>query len=258
MSRSANEASWPREDAATAAPVQMVADHVATGDPSVHLSMAKRVVDIVGAVSLMGICAPISLIIAAAIRIDSPGPVIYRQERVGLNRRRAVRRRSPASLSSDQRRFGRRHLEAEGLRFDIYKFRTMVADAEHEAGPTWALKDDPRITRVGAVLRATRLDEIPQLWNVLRGDMSLVGPRPERPFFVNRFAKHIPQYRSRLRVPPGITGLAQVEHRYDASEDDVRQKLEYDLAYIRSHSIFTDLRILARTVVVMITRRGAR
>ena len=218
---------------------------------------AKRLVDIVGAAVLMVLFSPLGLLIAAAIKLDSPGPVIYSQERVGFNRRRHTRRRTMAAAHRNSRRSERRVLTAEGRPFMIYKFRTMVAHAEREAGPVWALKHDPRITRVGHILRATRLDELPQLWNVLRGNMSLVGPRPERPFFVHRFARHIPGYPSRLYTHPGITGLAQVEHSYDASEDDVRIKLTYDLTYIERYSLLSDLRILAKTVVVMITRKGA-
>ena len=221
---------------------------------------AKRLVDLLGAALLLVFFAPLAVLIAVAIKLDTPGPVIYRQERVGLNRRRRARRRGFAmvAVARNLRKGDRRGMAAEGRPFQIYKFRTMVAHAEREAGPVWALKDDPRITRVGRILRATRLDELPQLWNVLRGDMSLVGPRPERPFFVLRFAKHIPRYPSRLYTHPGITGLAQVEHRYDASEEDVRIKLGYDLRYIEGYSLLTDLRILAKTVIVMITRKGAR
>jgi lipopolysaccharide/colanic/teichoic acid biosynthesis glycosyltransferase len=218
---------------------------------------AKRVIDILGAVLLIALCAPLGALIAVAIKLDTPGPVIYRQERVGLNRRRIARRRSSAPVPSNLRRVDRRVVSAEGRPFTMYKFRTMVAHAERDVGPVWALKDDPRITRVGRCLRATRLDELPQLWNVLRGNMSLVGPRPERPFFVSRFARHIPGYPSRLYTHPGITGLAQVEHRYDASEDDVRIKLGYDLTYIERYSLLADLRILAKTALVMITRKGA-
>lgn len=218
---------------------------------------AKRLLDILGAALLLVLFAPLGLLIAVAIKLDSPGPVIYRQERVGLNRRRQTRRRRSAPVAQNIRSEERRVVAAEGKPFQIYKFRTMGAHAEREAGPVWALKDDPRITRAGRVLRAARLDEFPQLWNVLRGEMSLVGPRPERPFFVHRFAKHIPRYPARLYTHPGITGLAQVEHRYDACEEDVRIKLGYDLRYIERYSLLTDLHILAKTVVVMITRKGA-
>ena len=170
-----------------------------------------------------------------------------------MNRRRRFRGSESGLPVPDRRR-----QDGEGRPFALYKFRTMVAHAEDGSGPIWAMENDPRVTPVGRFLRASRLDELPQLWNVIRGEMSLVGPRPERPHFVNHFARRIPRYRQRLNVPPGITGLAQVEHRYDASEDDVRQKLEYDLAYIRRASLEEDLRILVKTVNVMLLRRGAR
>jgi lipopolysaccharide/colanic/teichoic acid biosynthesis glycosyltransferase len=218
---------------------------------------AKRLLDVVGALVLLVVFAPLAILIAVAIKIDSPGPIIYRQERVGLNRRRIARRAGRQRVPADRRNGDRRNLHAEGKPFPIYKFRTMVANAEHEMGPVWALKADPRITRVGHLLRATRLDELPQLWNVLCGHMSLVGPRPERPFFVHRFSRRIPRYHARLYAPPGITGLAQVEHRYDSSEDDVRIKLDYDLAYIERYSLLGDIRILLKTILVMITRKGA-
>jgi lipopolysaccharide/colanic/teichoic acid biosynthesis glycosyltransferase len=218
---------------------------------------AKRLLDILGASVLLVLFAPLAGLIAIAIRLDSPGLMIYRQVRVGLDRRRVHRRREFLPVASNFRREDRRGPDTDGKPFQIFKFRTMVANAEQNVGPIWALKDDPRITRVGRILRATRLDELPQIWNVLRGDMSLVGPRPERPYFVRRFVKHIPGYHSRLYANPGITGLAQVEHRYDTTEDDVRTKLGYDLAYIERYSILADLRILAKTVLVMITRKGA-
>lgn len=217
----------------------------------------KRLLDLAGALALIVLCAPLAVLIAILIKLDSPGPVIYSQERVGVNRRRSQRRGERLAVLRELRRTDRREAPSEGRPFLIYKFRTMVDDAEHRVGPTWALKDDPRVTRAGRVLRATRLDELPQLWNVIRGDMSLVGPRPERPHFVDRFAHRIPRYRSRLFAQPGITGLAQVEHRYDSNEDDVRRKLDYDLRYMKSYSLIRDFGILLKTVVVMITRKGA-
>lgn len=220
---------------------------------------AKRALDVLGAFTLLVITTPLLILIAIAIRLDSPGPIIYSQERVGLNRRRRQRRQRPQHAipnPADARDADRRRQEAEGRPFQIYKFRTMRADAEN-GGPQWAEKDDPRVTRTGRVLRAARLDELPQLWNVLCGDMSLVGPRPERPHFVGRFARHIPKYRHRLIALPGITGLAQIEHQYDRCEDDVKRKLAYDLDYIRGYHITRDIRILLKTVVVMITGKGA-
>jgi lipopolysaccharide/colanic/teichoic acid biosynthesis glycosyltransferase len=203
------------------------------------------------------VASPLLLLIALLIKLDSPGPVIYAQERVGRNRRRAQRRNEAIPVRDELRQSDRRATEGEGRPFLMYKFRTMKADAEI-GGPQWATKDDPRATRAGRCLRKLRLDELPQLVNVLRADMSLVGPRPERPHFVQGFARRIPRYRQRLLAPPGITGLAQVEHRYDANEDDVKQKLDYDLAYLRNYSLSGDFRILARTLLVMITGKGAQ
>ena len=143
-----------------------------------------------------------------------------------------------------------------GRHFPIYKFRTMVVNAE-EYGPQWSRPDDPRITPLGRILRKARLDETPQFWNVLRGDMSILGPRPERPYFVKQFAESIPHYSERLRVRPGITGLAQVSLDYDASIDDVKKKLEHDLQHVRRKSFRRDLMILARTVFVVLTGKGS-
>jgi len=172
---------------------------------------------------------PVWLAVAAVVRMDTPGPVFYRQERMGKG----------------------------GKIFRIFKFRSMVRDAEKHTGPVWAGRDDPRITRVGAVLRRTRLDEIPQLLNVLTGEMSLVGPRPERPSFVEELRKVYPFYDKRLTVKPGITGWAQVKLGYDTSIEDVAEKLKLDFYYIENMSLFLDLEILARTLVVVLTGRGA-
>jgi exopolysaccharide biosynthesis polyprenyl glycosylphosphotransferase len=162
---------------------------------------------------------PLLPLIILAIKIGSPGPILYRQKRVGLND--AV--------------------------FDCYKFRTMRPDAEADTGPTWAGDEDPRITRVGHFLRRTRLDELPQLWNVLRGDMAFVGPRPERPEFVEWLKHEIPYYNVRHVIRPGITGWAQVRYKYGNSVSDAKEKLQYDLFYIKNLSIPLDLFILSET-----------
>jgi lipopolysaccharide/colanic/teichoic acid biosynthesis glycosyltransferase len=220
-------------------------------------AIMKRSIDIIGASIGLIITLPFWLLVAAAIRIDSRGPIFYRQERVGHNRRRG-NRRAVAIDGIERRRtqVERRQSRGFGKAFMIIKFRSMYQNAEAKTGPTWASKNDSRITRVGRFIRATRLDEMPQLLNVLAGDMSLVGPRPERPFFVCDLNGKIKNYTSRFDVKPGITGLAQVEHKYDECLEDVTKKVSYDLRYIRNWSIFQDLKIILRTVVVVLTARG--
>jgi lipopolysaccharide/colanic/teichoic acid biosynthesis glycosyltransferase len=166
--------------------------------------------------------------LALLIRLDSRGGVFYRQERLGRG----------------------------GKPFQIVKLRTMVQDAEKMSGPQWAREDDPRITRVGRFLRKTRLDEVPQLWNVLRGEMSIVGPRPERSVFVEQLTKKIPFYRTRLLVAPGLTGWAQICYKYGNTEEDALIKLQYDLYYIRHQSLALDLLIMLRTLGKMLTFSG--
>ncbi len=184
---------------------------------------------------LIGIAAliialPLMLITALAVRLTSPGPVLYRQRRVGLN----------------------------GNTFTVYKFRSMYVDAEARTGAVWASKDDPRITPLGKWLRKLRLDELPQLWNVVRGDMSIVGPRPERPEFVDLLAQQIPYYRQRLAVKPGITGWAQINHKYGDTQLDAMIKLEYDLYYIKHLAPALDFYIIFHTIKVMLLSRGAQ
>jgi exopolysaccharide biosynthesis polyprenyl glycosylphosphotransferase len=185
----------------------------------------KRTTDFVIAGALAVLMLPVALVAAIAVKLSSPGPVFYRQRRVGQ----------------------------AGRQFTIWKFRTMLDDAEEESGPVLARQKDGRVTKVGRFLRAARIDEIPQLWNVLNGTMSLIGPRPERPEFVRRFAEEIPGYLERLQVKPGLTGLAQVNGEYHTSP---AYKLKYDLAYIYNYSLMLDLKIMAETVKVMVTRRG--
>lgn len=220
--------------------------------------VGKRALDIV--ISALGLIllAPLFLLFALLVKLDSPGPVFYKQERIGLNRRRSDRRKFDLD-SSQESRTGRdrRREDYYGNIFTVYKFRSMVKDAEKKCGPIWATKDDPRITRFGRFLRKTRLDELPQLWNVLMGDMSLVGPRPERLYFVRRFAPQVKNYTRRLSIKPGITGLAQVERGYDSSDGDVNKKLRYDLNYINNWTLGKDIAILFRTMLVMVTGKGA-
>ncbi len=189
---------------------------------------------------------PVLLVIAAAVKLTSRGPVFYLQERVGLDRRAAGR--------AEQNH--RRGVDLGGRPFIIYKFRTMWVDAERECGAVWAQQRDPRVTPVGRILRQYRLDELPQLLNVLRGEMNIVGPRPERPTIFAELRAHIAEYPLRQRAKPGITGLAQINHHYDRSLDDVRTKVSYDLEYIRRQSVREDLRIMLKTIPVILWRRG--
>ena len=204
----------------------------------------------------MLVLMPVFAVTALLVKVSSPGPILYSQIRVGLNRRRGQRRSTQTNGPTDRRGSDRRAATAHGRPFRIWKFRTMVVDAE-EYGPQWSSKRDPRITPIGRFLRLTRLDETPQFWNVLRGDMSLIGPRPERPYFVEQFAEEIPDYPNRLLVRPGITGQAQVTLDYDASLDDVKKKLAADLDYVEKRSLKRDLKILLNTVGVVFTGKGA-
>lgn len=216
----------------------------------------KRVFDITGTVAGLMISLPIFLVIPILIKLDSKGPVFYTQLRVGRNRRKGNRRQMNLNFD-DRRQFSDRRKEnGFGKPFSIIKFRTMHIDAEKQTGPVWASKKDPRVTSIGRILRKTRIDEIPQLINVLIGDMSLVGPRPERPFFVAKLGNVVNDYLERFNVKPGVTGLAQVEHKYDESIEDVGSKVKYDLKYIKSLSIIQDMKIILKTVIVVLTARG--
>ena len=208
----------------------------------------RRVLNLV--VALLGIVLtlPLWILIGLAIRLTSRGPVIYTQTRVGLDQRNTGNRPDDP----------RRRRDIGGRPFKIYKFRTMTVDAEHGTGAVWAAKNDGRVTAVGRWLRQFRLDELPQLINVLRGEMNVVGPRPERPAIVEDLRGKIPDYQGRQRVRPGITGHAQVNLEYDSNLDDVRQKVGYDLDYIARQGFWADLWIMVRTIPVMLFRRGAR
>ena len=200
-----------------------------------------RAVNVTLAAIAMIALSPLYLLIAIAVRLTSRGPVFYSQVRVGVDRRYDRR-------TSDERRVD----DLGGRPFTMYKFRSMHVNAEADGRAVWALRADPRVTLVGRVLRRTRLDELPQLWNVLKGDMNIVGPRPERPSLFADLRAGIPQYRFRQRVKPGITGWAQINQCYDACVDDVRRKVQYDLEYIRRQSLIEDLRIMTMTVPVML------
>jgi lipopolysaccharide/colanic/teichoic acid biosynthesis glycosyltransferase len=218
----------------------------------------KRILDVTLSSIGLVLFLPIFLILAVLVKLDSEGPVLYRQERIGQNRRQGDRRRFALDRATDRRtNRDRRREDYFGGPFVVHKFRTMHKDAEKKCGPIWATKDDPRVTRFGRLLRKARLDELPQLWNVLNGDMSLVGPRPERLHFVRKLAPQVRNYTKRLTFKPGITGLAQVEKGYDSSVGDVNKKLRYDLLYINNWSLGRDIRILLKTTLVMITGKGA-
>lgn len=209
-----------------------------------NVERPRRVLNVIVALMALILTLPLWIVIAIAVKWSSPGPVLYTQERVGLDRR------TPVARASDRRR--RRDLG--GRPFLIYKFRTMGVDAEKATGAVWSSGDDPRVTPLGRVLRRYRLDELPQLINVIKGDMNIVGPRPERPSIFAELRTHLPEYPMRQRTRPGITGYAQVNLEYDSTIDDVAAKLKYDLQYIRQQSVAADLAIMARTVPVMLFR----
>ena len=190
----------------------------------------KRTLDLILSVSMIILFLPLIVVTAILIKIDSKGPVLFSQERVGMNKKPYM----------------------------LYKFRSMIPDAEKQSGPVWASDNDNRTTRVGKVIRKWRIDEIPQLWNVFKGDMSFVGPRPEREFFVNKLEKIIPYYTERFSVKPGISGWAQVCYSYGASVDAAVEKLNYDLFYLKNMSVFMDLMIILRTIKIVIFGKGAR
>ena len=224
----------------------------------------ERLVNLLVAGLALIVAAPMMLVIAIAIKLTSNGPVLYRQPRIGLNRRGVrvhARRRSDTrwhlwarflALHDDQRA-----QDLGGEIFMIYKFRTMCEDAERDTGAVWAVQNDPRSTRIGCFLRKFRLDELPQLFNVLEGDMNIVGPRPERPSIFARLSEEIENYPLRQRTKPGITGWAQIHLMYDSCVDDVRKKVQYDLEYLRQKSLMRDLKIIAKTLPsVLFKRRG--
>lgn len=202
----------------------LLSDHMPAWEAQI-----KRIIDIAVSLCVLVLGSPVYVAVAAIIRLTSPGPAIYNQERIGQN----------------------------GRPFIMHKFRSMYQDAEKRSGPAWAQKKDPRITPIGRFLRKTRLDEIPQFINVLKGEMSLVGPRPERAFFIQQLSQEIPWYVRRIKMKPGITGWAQVKHKYDASIEDVKQKVMYDLYYFENMSLMLDLKIIVRTILVVLTGKGA-
>jgi lipopolysaccharide/colanic/teichoic acid biosynthesis glycosyltransferase len=214
--------------------------------PAARSEQLQRAVNLM--IGLVGIAllSPLLILIALAVKVTSRGPIFYTQTRVGLDRR------WKRTLAMHEKRVQ----DIGGAAFTIYKFRTMYVDAEGKSGAVWAVQNDPRVTPLGKYLRQFRLDELPQLINVIRGDMNIVGPRPERPSIVARLREDIKEYPYRHRVKPGITGLAQINQQYDSCLDDVRAKVRYDLEYLRRQSLVEDIRIMLRTVpsVILKTR----
>ncbi len=195
-----------------------------------YRTLVKRAFDILCSTVLILVSAPVMVLTAVAIKLESRGPMFYRQERVGAN----------------------------GKVFKVTKFRSMRTDAEKDGKPVWAAAQDSRVTRVGGIIRRTRIDELPQLFNVLKGEMSLVGPRPERPYFVEQLKQEIPYYSVRHSIKPGVTGWAQVKYQYGSTVEDSAEKLQYDLYYVKNHSLFLDFVVLFETVGVVLTGKGAR
>jgi lipopolysaccharide/colanic/teichoic acid biosynthesis glycosyltransferase len=227
---------------ATPRPVDI--DEVIPRDRSEGLSRALNAT--LAGLALL-VTLPLLILLSIAIKLSSRGPILYAQTRVGVDRRwRSV-------LAMQERRLE----DLGGQVFTIYKFRTMQVDAERGSGAVWARVNDPRVTWLGKYMRMLRLDELPQFWNVLLGDMNIVGPRPERPSIVSRLREDIPEYQARHRVKPGITGLAQVNQRYDTSLEDVRSKVRWDLRYIQEQSLLLDMGIVLRTIPsVLLRHRG--
>jgi lipopolysaccharide/colanic/teichoic acid biosynthesis glycosyltransferase len=216
-------------------------------DQAVRSAGIHRVMNVTIASGALILVSPVLLLFAALVKLTSAGPIFYSQPRVGIDRRRARR---------EDNTYDRRARDLGGLPFMIYKFRTMYVGAEKPNGAVWATKGDPRVTPIGRFMRTFRIDELPQLINVIRGDMNIVGPRPERPSIFSRLRVDIEEYALRQRAKPGITGWAQVNQAYDTNLDDVRAKVRYDLEYLQRQGVREDLMIMARTVPVMIFRKG--
>ena len=226
--------------------------------------LLKRINDVVVSVTMLILLSPVLLLVAIAVRLTSRGPVIFSQERVGLNLRQKKRdrrqRHEEVELPDGVERRGtginRRRDGGYGKPFTLYKFRTMKLDAEKN-GAQFAVNGDPRVTCIGRFMRKTRLDELPQLWNVLRGEMSLVGPRPERPEFIEKLSAEVPNYINRLGLKPGLTGLAQVINGYDNNIESFKRKVNLDLLYLQNCCYLNDLKIMFRTIRVVLTGSGA-
>ena len=224
-------------------------DHARTIEPRSRSELANRIMNVLVASVALVIVAPVLALFAVLVRITSRGPIFYRQVRVGIDQR---------WKHKGDHGHDRRTRDLGGRAFTIYKFRSMYIDAEARSGAVWATQNDPRITPVGRIMRKCRVDEIPQLLNVIKGEMNIVGPRPERPTIFARLCEDIAEYPIRQRAKPGITGWAQINHSYDTTIEDVRTKVRYDLEYLQRHSVAEDLRIMVRTVPVMLFGKGAR
>lgn len=226
----------------------------------------KRLMDIFVSATMLVVLSPLLLVVLVLVKLSSPGPAIFKQTRVGLNYRKKNRndRRqkqvdlTKLNLKEDRRvsKTDRRDERGYGMPFTLYKFRTMTVDAEKN-GAQFAVKGDPRVTKLGRFMRKTRLDELPQLWNVLKGEMSLVGPRPERPEFIEGLNKEIPGYIDRLGLKPGLTGVAQIVNGYDNNVESFRRKVSLDLMYLQNCCIWNDIKILFKTIRVILTGSGA-
>ena len=221
----------------------------------------KRLLDLTGVTLGLILLSPVMLLTTIVVKLSSPGEAIFSQTRVGLNRRNlwTPDRRAnsqPAPRHKSRRSQDRRQCTGYGRHFTLYKFRTMVIDAEKN-GAQFAQENDPRVTTLGRFMRKSRLDELPQLWNVLVGDMSLVGPRPERPEFIADSSREVPHYLDQLQLKPGLTGIAQIVNGYDNNIESFKRKVAYDLLYLPNCSVMNDLKILLRTVRIVLTGKGA-
>jgi lipopolysaccharide/colanic/teichoic acid biosynthesis glycosyltransferase len=237
----------PAPRAVEAAP--RVSRENAAVEPRSRSEWVSRLLNVAIASVALVLVSPIIALFALLVRLTSRGPIFYTQVRIGIDKRWM---RGDSDVPEDQR-----WRDLGGRAFTIYKFRSMYVDAESRSGAVWAKKGDSRITPIGKLMRKSRIDELPQLINVIRNDMNIVGPRPERPSIFARLCEDIEEYPIRQRAKPGITGLAQINHRYDQTLEDVRTKVHYDLQYLQRQSLAEDVRIMAATLPVMLFGKGA-
>lgn len=245
---SMGEPVYPREEGEPPPPLALVPSRDEPGESEGGVPYwSRRCLNVTVALVGIALTLPLMVVIAILVKITSPGPILFTQPRVGLDRRWRTRHAGPDP---------RRKKDLGGRVFQIYKFRTMTHAPERSREQKWAAPDDPRVTPVGRFLRVSRMDELPQFFNVLKGDMNIVGPRPEQPEIFQQLREEVDGYQDRQRVLPGITGLAQVSHHYDQSIGDVEIKVGHDLDYIHKVSTLEDLRIMARTLPVILFRKG--